>query len=52
MNLIFTYNPSLAPQLSGNFILMLLCKSTRRHPLTSISSNLIIKDLRVTNKYI
>jgi len=46
------YNPSLAPQLGSNSILISLHKSTKRHPLTLISSNLTIKDLRVTNKHI
>ena len=46
------YNPSLAPEPSGDFILILLCKLTRWRPLTLISSNLIIKDLCVINKYI
>ena len=34
------YNPSPAPQLGGNFILILLCKLTRQRLLTLINSNL------------
>lgn len=50
VNPISAYNPSPAPQPSSDSISMSLRKSTRRRPLTSISSNLTVKDLRVTNK--
>jgi len=50
VNLIPAYNHSSAPQLSGNSISMLLYKLTKRRPLTLISSNLTIKDLRAINK--
>jgi len=52
INLISAYNPFPAPQLSGDFISMSFCKSTRRCPLILISNNLTTKDLCVTNKYV
>ena len=52
VNPISVYNPFLTPQPSSNSILILFCKLTRRHPLSLISSNLTVKDLRVINKHI
>jgi hypothetical protein len=50
VNPISAYNPSPAPQPSSDSISMSLRKSTRPRPLSLISSNLTVKDLRVTNK--
>jgi len=52
VNPISIYNPSPAPQLGSNSISMSLYKLTKQRPLILISSNLIIKDLHVTNKRI